>query len=39
MDGTSLFYQDVVAPLDMVHDPSCPFEGSDMLNLPSPGGV
>jgi len=37
MDGTSLFYQDMVAPLNMVHDPSCPFEGGDMPISPRPG--
>jgi len=37
MDGTSLFYQDLVAPLNRVHDPSCPFEGGDMPVSPRPG--
>lgn len=37
MDRTALFYEDVVATLDMVHDPSCPFEGSYMLIPPCSG--
>jgi hypothetical protein len=37
MDGISLFYKDIVAPLNMVHDPSCPFEGGDMPIPPRPG--